>query len=220
MDEATKHSALMSALTTEHFVLQTASSSTISEASARSSLYILSLSSSLVAIGFMSQSPEMLLPFVAVVLPVLLLLGMFTVVRLVDTSVENLQYLVGIARIRGYYRSLSPEAEPYFSGETGRWPEAKTVPSQSFGPFLALFGTTATMIAFVNSVVAAVSVTLSVKALKEDGSVTVAFICGGISVILLMIAFTFYQRWRFSAIGSVMLPVTSDVPSANPRDAV
>jgi hypothetical protein len=204
MDEATKHSALMSALTTEHFVLQTASSSTVSEAAARSSLYILSLSSSLVAIGFMSGSPDVLLPFVAVVLPVLLLLGVLTVVRLVDTAVENLQYLVGIARIRGYYRSLSPEAAPYFSVNTGRWPEATVVPSQSLGPTVGQFGTTATMIACVNSVVAGVAVTLAVKALKGDNYVTVSFICGGVSVILLMIAFTFYQRWRFGAIGSVM----------------
>ncbi len=207
MNEAAKHSALVSALTTEHFVLQTASSSTISEASARSSLYILSLSSSLVAIGFMSQSPEMLLPFVAVVLPVLLLLGLFTVIRLVDTTVENLQYLVGIARIRGYYRSLSPEAEPYFSVNTGRWPEAKIVPSQSLGASIGQFGTTATMIAFVNSVVAGVAVTLAVKTLLGNGYMTVALFCGGVSVILLMIAFTFYQRWRFISIGSAMQPL-------------
>jgi hypothetical protein len=38
MDEATKHSAFMSALTTEHFLLQTASSSTVSELSARRDL--------------------------------------------------------------------------------------------------------------------------------------------------------------------------------------
>jgi hypothetical protein len=216
MDDAAKHSALMSALTTEHFVLQTASSSTISEAAARSSLYFLSLSSSLIAIAFISQSPELLLPFVAVVLPVLLLLGLLTVIRLVDTTVENLQYFVGIARIRGYYRSLSPEAEPYFSVNTGRWLEATLVPSQSLGPFIGQLSTTATMIAFVNSVVAGVAVTLAVQALVREGDVTVAFICGGITVILLMIAFTFYQRWRFSAIGSVMVPATSDVPSTDP----
>jgi len=206
MDDEAKHSAFMSALTTEHFVLQTASSSTISEASARSSLYILSLSSSLVAIGFMSQSANILLPFVAVVLPMLLLLGLFTVIRLVSTAVENLQYLVGIARIRGYYRSLAPEAETYFSVETGRWPEETATPSQGLGPFLALFGTTATMIAFVNSVVAGVAVTLAVKTLLGDGQVKVALFCGGVSVVLLMIAFTFYQRWRFSSIGSVLPP--------------
>jgi hypothetical protein len=51
MDERTRESAFMSALVTEHFVLQSAASTTISEASARASLYVFSLSSALVAIA-------------------------------------------------------------------------------------------------------------------------------------------------------------------------
>ena len=60
MDEEARQRVLMSALTTEHLVLQTAASSLNIEASARSSLYMLALSSCLVAIGFTSQSPELL----------------------------------------------------------------------------------------------------------------------------------------------------------------
>jgi hypothetical protein len=41
---------LHSAMTTEHFVLQSANGSTFAEASARSSLYVMALSSSLVAV--------------------------------------------------------------------------------------------------------------------------------------------------------------------------
>lgn len=44
----------------------------------------------------------------AAFLPALFLLGLFTVYRLVDTGIENQQYLTGIARIRGYYRTLTP----------------------------------------------------------------------------------------------------------------
>src|SRR5258708_7392383 len=69
MDEGSQRTALLSALTTEHFVLQTATSSTYTEASARSSLYVMALSSSLVAMGFLSTSPDVLLPFAATVLP-------------------------------------------------------------------------------------------------------------------------------------------------------
>ena len=55
-------------LTTEHFVLQTANNSTYSEASARSTLYVMALSSSLVAIGFVAGSTDLLIPFAAIVL--------------------------------------------------------------------------------------------------------------------------------------------------------
>jgi hypothetical protein len=48
---------LLTALTTEHFTLQGARSQTISETSARASVYMLSVSSALVALGFVSQMP-------------------------------------------------------------------------------------------------------------------------------------------------------------------
>ena len=152
-EEQARRTALLSALTTEHFVLQTATGTTYTEASARSSLYVMALSSSLVAMGFLAGSPEAFIPFAATVLPTLFLLGLFTVVRLVETSLESMHCLAGIARIRGVYRSLGPEAARHFSAERGRWPEANP-PATRFGPALAFFGTTASMIAVINNVVA------------------------------------------------------------------
>src|ERR671919_554418 len=110
VDEQYERSALLAALTTEHFVLQTANNSTYSEASARSTLYVMALSSSLVAMGFVAGSTDLLVPFAATVLPAVFLLGIFTVVRLVETVLESQHYLTGIARIRAYYRTLGPEA--------------------------------------------------------------------------------------------------------------
>ena len=69
------------------------------------------------------------------------MLGVFTSVRLVDTAVENMQSLAGIARIRGYYRSLTPEAAAFFAAERGRWPEAHSAPSQQLGWLVAFFTT-------------------------------------------------------------------------------
>jgi hypothetical protein len=107
----------MSALVTEHFVLQTAASATVTEAASRTSLYVFSLSSSLVAMGFVSQFPQTFRLFAAAILPALFVLGLFTTVRLVDTGIENQQFLRRIARIRAYYRTLTPEAAEYFSAE-------------------------------------------------------------------------------------------------------
>jgi hypothetical protein len=191
-----QRSALMTALSTEHFVLQTAASSTISESAARSSLYVFSLSSSLVAMGFTAQSREIFVPFAATVLPALFLLGVFTVIRLVDTALENMQYLSGIARIRSYYRTLGSEAAAQFAAETGRWPEAKA-PSLRLGPFLAILGTTATMIAFINNVVAGVGIALLAGALFGDEHHWLALSSGIASAVLLSLAFLAYQRWRF-----------------------
>lgn len=112
MDERPAQSGFLSALATEHFVLQTAASSTISEAAARSSLYVFSLSSALVALGFTAQSPAVFLWFAAAVLPAVFLIGVFSVVRLVDTALENMQYLAGIACIEATTARSLPKQPP------------------------------------------------------------------------------------------------------------
>ena len=116
MDDQSQRTAFLSALTTEHFVLQTANSATYLEASARSTLYVMALSSSLVAMGFLSGSAGILIPFAATVLPSVFLPGIFTVVRLVETGLESMQYLDGIASIRSYYRTLGPDAPRHSTG--------------------------------------------------------------------------------------------------------
>lgn len=190
-------SALLTALTTEHFVLQTAANATYADASARSSLYVFALSSSVVAMGFMSQSPDLFPAFVAIVLPAIFLMGILTVVRLVDSALENNQYLAGIARIRAYYRTLSPDAEVHFAQRTGRWPEGPS-PSLGLGTVMAFLGTTASTIAFINNVVAGVGVALLVDALA-DGDVLVPAVLSGLLVVaVLMLAFFMFQRWRFN----------------------
>jgi hypothetical protein len=113
MDEQARHAAFMSALVTEHFVLQSVASTTVSEAGSRASLYLFSLSSSLIAMGFTAQT-DSFPTFVAALLPALFVLGWFTVVRLVDTSVASYRVQEAIAHIRGFYRQLTPEARYYF----------------------------------------------------------------------------------------------------------
>ena len=199
MDDQAERSALLSALTTEHFVLQTANNSTYAEASARSTLYVMVLSSALVAMGFIAGS-DVLIPFAAIVLPAVFVLGIFTVVRLVETVLESQHYLTGIARIRAYYRTLGPEAARHFSPETGRWPEAGNDPALRLGMVFALFGTTASMIAVINNVVAGVSIALVVRIFAPGAPAWAAPVAGIAGALLLTWLFYAYQRWRFEEI--------------------
>jgi hypothetical protein len=203
MDDKERQSAFISALTTEHFVLQTAMNATTSEAGTRASLYILSLSSSLVAMGFASRAPEIFVPFVAIVLPALFLLGVFTVVRLVDSNLESMQFLTGIARIRGYYRTLTPEAADHFAAGSGRWPETRAMPALRLGLLVAFITTTASMVAFINSIVAGVGVALLAGYLLLENQVILSSSAGAVVAVVLMAAFLGYQRWRYRVFDSV-----------------
>jgi hypothetical protein len=182
MNEQEPPSALISALTEEHYVLQSAISGNTSEVGTRASLYLFSLSSSLVALGFASRSPELFEPFVANVLPALFILGLFTAVRLVDSNLEALQYLNGIARIRRYYRTLGPEVAEHFSPES-----------------VGLITTTASMVAFLNGIVAGVGVAmLAGGLLREKRTVVASLIGAGVALVLMALVFV-YQKRRYDA---------------------
>jgi hypothetical protein len=192
--------AFVSALTTEHFVLQSALSGNTSEVGTRASLYLFSLSSSLVALGFASQSAELFVPFLAIVLPAVFILGLFTAMRLVDSNLEGILFLNGIARIREYYRMLAPEAQQQFSPQSGRWPENQAWPALQMGPFVGFITTTATMVAFINSIVAAVGVAMLAGSLFREKQTLLASLIGAGVALMLMIAFLIYQKWRFDSV--------------------
>jgi hypothetical protein len=186
---------LLSALTTEHFVLQSAINATVSEAAARSSLYMMALSSALVATGFLAQSSDALMPFLSIVLPTLFVLGVFTVLRLIDTVLEAQQYEVGIAWIHHQYRALSPAASEVFAAHLQRWPEGDHTPALGLGRFMAMLGTSATMIACTNNLVAGSGVTLLlVQGLALQR--TPAVLVGLLVFAALSVAFYMFQRWR------------------------
>ena len=110
MADASDRGELLTALTTEHFTLQGARTQTMSESSARASLYILSVSSALVALGFIGQLSEVgdvFNVFALIALPTLYLLGLFTHIRLVECGAEDFRYGMAINRIRGHYKEIA-----------------------------------------------------------------------------------------------------------------
>ena len=79
---------------------------------------MLSLSSVLVALGFVSQIAEgvggVFDVFALTVLPTVYFLGCATYVRLVECSAEDLRYGMAINRIRGYYKELADDRADLF----------------------------------------------------------------------------------------------------------
>lgn len=109
-DAPDREQQLLSVLTTEHFALQGARAQTLTESASRATVYVGSVSSSLVALGFIGQISEVGAPFevfALIVLPTLYVLGIVTHIRLVECGVEDVRYGMAINRIRGYYRELA-----------------------------------------------------------------------------------------------------------------
>jgi hypothetical protein len=189
--------ALLTILTTEHFTLQGAQGSTVSESAARAALYVGALSSALIALGFIAQAAKLGTAFNAfalVVLPTLYLLGVFTFVRLVESSTANLLYGLAINRIRAYYRQLAGREARYLllTGHDdlrGVLANMGVVQPSRLG----LFFTLAAMIGVLNSIVGGSAVALLTGA-AVGGSLATAATAGGIAAIASALCHVRWQR--------------------------
>jgi hypothetical protein len=195
----------MSALVTEHFVLQGTSSATTSEGGSRVSIYLSALSSGLVAIGFASSSHRALESLVFTVLPVVFILGWFTVIRLTDTSVANVVSQRRMELITTYYASIYPPSAAYF----GVSPAAPRHGVQ-YGRWSFLF-TMASMVIVVNSVVGGAALAL-LCALAIKAAAPVPVLAGIAAGLILLAAGLHYEHRRLTPVvlSSLTAPASED----------
>jgi hypothetical protein len=113
MADAPDPGRLLTALTTEHFTLSGSRAATTSESAARSSLFLGSVSSALVALGFIASvsggASALFRTFALTVLPTLCFLGLVTFIRLLELGTEDFLYGRAINRIRNHYLELAGE---------------------------------------------------------------------------------------------------------------
>jgi hypothetical protein len=196
----------LAALTTEQFNLQSARVGAIAEANGRSTLYLSTLSSTVIAIAFIGQANELgdaFYLFVLTLLPPVFLLGVFTYLRLVQTSIEDMVYTVGSFRIRQYFLRLDPVAVPFFpptDPQGVKKLERMGVVSRS--PLQTLL-TAATMVACINAIVGGVTVALAVRSLL-DTSVRLAAVIGVVVTLAFATLFMLHQIRRFLRAAAVV----------------
>ncbi len=166
-DDGKNQGDVLTIMTTEHYNLQTARSATISEASGRSSLFLATVSSSLVALGFIAQAAgpkgETFFVFAFVLLPSLFFLGLVTFVRSIELSIEDIVYGRGIARIRHYYLDRVPQMKDYFILGWHDDMAGSTLNMGMLAPRLQPLMTTSGTIAVLDSIIAGSFIALLVS---------------------------------------------------------
>jgi hypothetical protein len=186
--------ALLTMLTTEHFTLQGSRSTTVSETSSRAALYMGAVSSTLIALGFIAQVSNVgdaFDIFALTVLPTLFALGVFTFVRSVESSVEDILYGRAINRIRAYYLELAgPESRWFMLG--GNDDALGVLANMGIRPTRwQLYFTVSNMVATVNSVVGGGAIAVAVGRLL-DAPLGVAAAAG---VLVVVASFALHRRW-------------------------
>jgi hypothetical protein len=197
---------LLTALTTEHFTLQGARSQTVSESSSRASLYLFSVSSTLVALGFIGQVSEVGDPFrvfALTVLPTLFLLGLFTFVRLVQSVAEDFQYGRAINRIRHYYLDLAgDQAHLFMMSAHDDAIGVLTNMGIKHSRWQAYF-TTPSMVAVINSVVGGTAVAIAVGAIADPPLGISAGIGGLVAIVSAAAMRRFETRYLQAGVGEL-----------------
>ena len=226
MADAPDRQELLTALTTEHFTLQGAKAQTAGESASRASLFILSVSSTLVALGFIgppSESGQTFDVFALTVLPTLYLLGVFTFVRVVECGAEEYRYGVAINRIRGYYKQIAGDQARLFllSGHddgAGVFANA-AVPVEGRRQWFSF----ATVVAVIDSVVGGSAIAIAIGVIF-DAPLGVCAAAGGavglLSLVLLLRHAEHLLQERTSDAGALFPTPSPDgpaTPRADPR---
>jgi len=145
--------ALVTFVTTEHFVLQGARSATISEATGRASIFLGAVSGGLIALGFIGQASRLGTAFYAfglILLPALAFVGLTTFFRVFQAGLEDVHYAQRVAQLRAFYFDAAPEAERYLlSVPPGERLEVQGIWGSRAQMFLTMAGTVAVITAIL-----------------------------------------------------------------------
>jgi hypothetical protein len=165
-------------LATEHWSLLATRSLTWNEIFTRANMFITVLSAAVVALALVAQAtnfgPGFRL-FALLMLPVVLLVGLTTFIRLGEANSDDIGLVIGMNRLRHAYLELTPELEPYFT--TGHHDDLASI-TQSYGSGLRLsfsrvLGGTPSLVGIINTVIAGVIAALIAEAAGAANTVNV-----------------------------------------------
>jgi hypothetical protein len=191
-DIARSESALRAQiLATEHWSLLGTRSMTWNEIFSRTGTFLTVVSASVVALSLVAQATgfgQDFRVFGLLVLPIVLLVGLGTYLRLIEADCEDIWLVIGMNRIRNAYLQLAPDLESYFV--TGvHDDEPGVLQTYAFRPQIGpshLLSGTPVIVGTIDAVIAGVLAAIACQAL--GGSVglqvaiglLVALITGGV----------------------------------------
>jgi hypothetical protein len=182
-------------LSTEHWSLLASRSLAWNEAFARAGMFLSALSGAIVALALVAQATAFgdgFRVFALVILPVVLFIGLTTLVRLGIANYHDGLCVLGMNRIRGAYLERVPEVERYLvmsphDDDESVWQSMGMDPTYPMG--LSLLASAPVLVAVLNAVVVAAIGTIG--AFQLGAASEAAWFVG---VILFVVAFGL-QGW-------------------------
>ena len=195
----------MQILSTEHWSLLATRSLTYSESFSRVAMFISVLSGAMIAIALVAEADHFGRTFAMIAILILitvLFVGVATIGRVQTINKDDLQWVIGMNRIRNAYLELHPELEKYFvSSRYDDWPGIATtmrldkVPQRGLKAILHALQTLPGTLRTIVSIVAAALVGLIAAELGAPTAV-----CVLIAVAAFFLAAVVLAVWGFKSI--------------------
>jgi hypothetical protein len=183
--------AAVTFVTTEHFTLQGARSSTISESTSRASIFLGAVSGGLIALGLVATAAKTgaaFYTFGLILLPTLAFVGLATFHRVLQSGMEDLAYAHRIAQLRDYYLDQAPELAGYLLNP------AERLPATGLGIGLwQQFVTVAGMVAVITAILAGSAGGL-LAAVASGHSLAAALVAGVVVAVVVLAGLMRYQN--------------------------
>ncbi len=198
-DERLSPDLRLQILTTEHWSLLSTRALTWNEAFSRATMFLSTLTGSVVALALVAGVmgfDDGFVAFALLLLPIVLFAGVSTFRRLIEINREDVRWVIGMNRLRNAYLEAAPELRPYFV--TG-WTDDEVGIMTTFGArpgagsFAHEFVTTPGLIAVVDGLVAGVLAAILGLQIGAGTGISLALAVGSAIVTIGLLALLQYR---------------------------
>ena len=183
-------------LSTEHWSLLASRSLAWNESFSRAGMFLSTLSGAIVALALVAQATafgEGFRVFALVILPVVLLVGVGTVLRMGISNWHDAMCVVGMNRIRAAYMEMAPDTRRYFvMGTTDDQPGVDlTMAVQPSTPLLVrMLASTPLLVTVLDGIL--VAGILALLVLQLGGASALGLVIGAVGFLVTVGGFTWY----------------------------
>ena len=201
-------------LSTEHWSLLASRSLAWNESFSRAGMFLSALSGAIVALGLVGGASgfgEAFTLFALVILPVVLIIGVGTWIRLGASNYHEMLCVIGMNRIRAAYLELAPDLERYFVMSAhddfpGIGITMGVPPGGGRAFWLAqILAGTPTIVTILNSVLT--GAIAAIVTVRIGGAPSTTLLVGGVGFLIAIVAQWLYTRQSIAKLQSAHRPM-------------
>jgi hypothetical protein len=206
-------------LSTEHWSLLASRSLAWNESFSRAGMFLTTLTGAIVALALVAQASAFGDPFTLfalVILPVVLLIGVATAIRLGTANYHEALCVMGMNRIRAAYLELAPDVERYFVMSAHDDPPGLRI-TMGVRPgsgvlfwFLQILSGTGTVVMILNAVLTGVIVAL--VTLRMDGPAGAILGTGAVGFAVALLLQGLYVKRNIAKLQAGLRPLFPTPP--------